>query len=350
MPRAAWVLLLLQGMLAGLGRLTALELKRVRMGRSVHLPCLPDAGIAHWIWTPKFPRCAGVSGEALLITPGASTRLVQPTRFRDRLTLQDESLVLSNVVMSDSGVFTCYQRNGKDVSTDLLVEGGCFNNISISFFPQQKVLFCKVCKTIDPLPDAALAFSWTINGLPPRKDALLGKSGARVVLDLGSKEDWGRWRCSALENPTWQAEHCFEPTDNYDYHPPADIETEGDAESEASWKSFIQVLMVGGAVLVLFLVAILFTCYFKRKSAQREKTKRSEEELRSMAGSTPAGAAVPIPERRPSGQRSCPPLSRSTSTGTSCDLLYVQLDHFPVQHDTKQPRLGDRATIYATIV
>ncbi|KAJ1134336.1 hypothetical protein NDU88_000788 [Pleurodeles waltl] len=370
MPRAAWVLMLLQGMLVGKGRLTVFDLRKVRMGRSLLLPCPSDAGTVQWIWTPRFPKCAGVSGEALLITPGASAMLEQPPRFRGRLSLQDESLLLRDAVMSDSGVFTCYQRDGTDISTDLLVEGGCFNNISISFFPSQKILFCKVCKMVDPVPDGAQAFSWTINGLPSRTDAILGKSGARVIPDLGSKEDWGRWRCSSLENPAWQAEYCFEPNANYDYHPPMDIEYEGDAESESSWKSLIQVLMVAGGVLVLLAVAILFTCYFKRKSEQRRK-KIKREEGESMAGEKantpgivvafqgrkggcrgppPAAVALPTTERRPSGQRSCPPLARSTSTGTSGDLLYVQLDHFPIQHDTKQQRLGERATIYATVV
>ncbi|XP_069491263.1 uncharacterized protein [Ambystoma mexicanum] len=349
MSRAPWALLLVQGVLMGQWRATAVTVERkTRQGRSVTLLCPPDTRGGHWTWQPRFPRCATVRGQPLPGSWGGPTGLGHLAQFQGRLSLVNGSLELRNAVMSDSGVFTCSGRPGGDSSIDLRVEGGCFNNIAITLTEEQ-LLFCKVCKMADAF-DELSAIVWTVNGEAPRKEALRGKLGARVAPDLSRDVDWGKWMCTSRGNPAWHAEYCIEPAD-VDYSPAADMEAENDAEQETTWKPLFRALVAAGSMLVLILAAILFACCLGWTSSDREKEKTSEEGLENTAGASSSEVMLPaLKEHLPRQRSQPPPETRSAPKKNSDDLLYVQLDHFPTKPDAQRPPPGDRVTIYATIV
>uniref|UniRef100_A0A674J262 G6b-B extracellular V-set Ig-like domain-containing protein n=1 Tax=Terrapene triunguis TaxID=2587831 RepID=A0A674J262_9SAUR len=80
-----------------------------------------------WVWSPRYPKCAGNPGDLLEIArlpPGPEP---PPAQFRGRLDPQSSSLgalLLRDLVMRDSGTFTCLGKSGAEPPIRLEVTGG----------------------------------------------------------------------------------------------------------------------------------------------------------------------------------------------------------------------------------
>uniref|UniRef100_A0A8C3SDT9 Ig-like domain-containing protein n=1 Tax=Chelydra serpentina TaxID=8475 RepID=A0A8C3SDT9_CHESE len=91
------------------------------------LPCGASGPRLRWVWSPRYPKCAGGPGDLLEIArlpPGPEP---PPAQFRGRLDPDPSapgSLRLRDLVMSDSGTFTCLGESGAQRPVWLEVTGG----------------------------------------------------------------------------------------------------------------------------------------------------------------------------------------------------------------------------------
>ncbi|KAM9119279.1 megakaryocyte and platelet inhibitory receptor G6b isoform 2-T2 [Pangshura tecta] len=181
-------------------------------GDQILLPCGAPGPWVRWVWAPRYPKCAGDPGnlEISWQPPGP-----EPPQFRGRLDpplSAPGALLLRDLLMSDSGTFTCRGASGPEPPVRLEVTGGCRNNLTVSSnwaSPSALTLRCRRC----PLLAGPASFRWFLNSQPlgnPRW-ATKRDHGATVRLDPSRRAAWGRWECRLLGAPPGGFEFCVEP-------------------------------------------------------------------------------------------------------------------------------------------
>ncbi|XP_044837330.1 megakaryocyte and platelet inhibitory receptor G6b-like isoform X3 [Mauremys mutica] len=122
MGSAVWVLLALLAPGPLRGSPPRLEVRGA--GDQILLPCGAPGPRLRWVWAPRYPKCAGDPGnlEIARLPPGP-----EPPQFRGRLDPHPSApgaLLLRDLVMSDSGTFTCHGESGPEPPVRLEVTGG----------------------------------------------------------------------------------------------------------------------------------------------------------------------------------------------------------------------------------
>ncbi|XP_065419178.1 uncharacterized protein LOC112061172 isoform X4 [Chrysemys picta bellii] len=213
MGSAVWVLLALLAPGPLWGSPPWLEVRGAR--GQILLPCGARGPRLRWVWSPRYPKCAGDPGDQLEIArlpPGPEPPLDQ---FRGRLDPHPSSLgalLLRDLVMSDSGTFTCHGESGAEPPIQLEVTGGCRNNLTVSSnrtSPSALTLRCQRC----PLLAGSASFRWFLNSQPLGNPGWATKSqlGATVRLDPSRRGAWGRWECHLIGTSSRGFEFCLEP-------------------------------------------------------------------------------------------------------------------------------------------
>ncbi|XP_029770219.1 uncharacterized protein LOC115271541 [Terrapene carolina triunguis] len=184
-------------------------------GGQILLLCGARGPRLRWVWSPRYPKCAGNPGDLLEIArlpPGPEP---PPAQFRGRLDPQSSSLgalLLRDLVMRDSGTFTCLGKSGAEPPIRLEVTGGCRNNLTVSSnrtSPSALTLHCQRC----PLLAGSASFRWFLNSQPlgNLRWATKGEQGATVRLDPSRRWAWGHWECRLLGVSSGGFELCVEP-------------------------------------------------------------------------------------------------------------------------------------------
>nr|XP_032629856.1 megakaryocyte and platelet inhibitory receptor G6b isoform X2 [Chelonoidis abingdonii] len=184
-------------------------------GDQILLPCGAPGPRVRWVWAPRYPKCAGNPGNLLEISwlpPGLEP---PPARFRGRLDPHPSApgvLLLRDLVMSDSGTFTCLRGSGPEPPIQLEVTGGCRNNLTVSSnwtSPSALTLRCGRC----PLSAGPASFRWFLKSQPLGNQLWATKRewGATVRLDPSRRAAWGHWECRRLGAASGGFEFCVEP-------------------------------------------------------------------------------------------------------------------------------------------
>ncbi|XP_053903996.1 uncharacterized protein LOC128848205 isoform X1 [Malaclemys terrapin pileata] len=213
MGLAVWVLLTL--LAPGPLRGSAPRLEVREAGGQILLLCGAQGPRLRWVWSPRYPKCASDPGDQLEIArlpPGPEPPLDQ---FRGRLDPHPSSLgalLLRDLVMSDSGTFTCHGESGAEPPIQLEVTGGCRNNLTVSSnqtSPSALTLHCQRC----PLLAGSAQFRWFLNSQPLGNRGWATKSqlGATVRLDPSRRGAWGHWECHLHGTSSRGFEFCLEP-------------------------------------------------------------------------------------------------------------------------------------------
>ncbi|XP_044837328.1 uncharacterized protein LOC123344896 isoform X1 [Mauremys mutica] len=210
MGSAVWVLLALLAPGPLRGSPPRLEVRGA--GDQILLPCGAPGPRLRWVWAPRYPKCAGDPGnlEIARLPPGP-----EPPQFRGRLDPHPSApgaLLLRDLVMSDSGTFTCHGESGPEPPVRLEVTGGCRNNLTISSnrtSPSALTLRCRRC----PLLPGPASFRWLLNAQPlgNQRWATKREYGATVRLDPSPRAAWGRWECRLRGAAPGGFEFCVEP-------------------------------------------------------------------------------------------------------------------------------------------
>ncbi|XP_039373005.1 uncharacterized protein LOC120392354 [Mauremys reevesii] len=210
MGSAVWVLLALLAPGPLRGSPPRLEVRGA--GDQILLPCGAPGPRLHWVWAPRYPKCAGDPGnlEIARLPPGP-----EPPQFRGRLDPHPSApgaLLLRDLVMSDSGTFTCHGESGPEPPVRLEVTGGCRNNLTVSSnrtSPSALTLRCRRC----PLLAGPASFRWVLNSQPlgNQRWATKREQGATVRLDPSRRAASGRWECRLLGAGPGGFEICLEP-------------------------------------------------------------------------------------------------------------------------------------------
>ncbi|XP_063148857.1 uncharacterized protein LOC134489915 [Candoia aspera] len=179
-------------------------------GEEASLPCEAVGPQTLWFWLPLDPKCAGTSTERVEINWHPTRNEVIPFRFNQRLIYQTpQSLLLKNLIMSDSGTYICRLSNGSETHTILQVTTGCHNNLFVSFrwlSLSSLQLNCRPCYT-----QKTDAFRWLLNSKRLGNPGWAKKSnmGSSVLLRPIQDKAWGRWECQSISNPESISEICL---------------------------------------------------------------------------------------------------------------------------------------------
>ncbi|KAK1155297.1 hypothetical protein AOXY_G27750 [Acipenser oxyrinchus oxyrinchus] len=190
-------------------------------GTAVSLLCTATGPSVNWLWIPKYHKCAGFQGSLKVIysVGQIGVHKVEVEVFKNRLDVISDintgtnSLVLKDVVASDSGRFTCCDRNGGRETYDLQVKAGCYKNIKITSLKLPRLgghvtLYCSFC-TSDPLTKNN-TFAWTFNGKPITytPEVIEGKRTLTIsqVRDIHE----GKWSCQSVKDPSQYSEYCLD--------------------------------------------------------------------------------------------------------------------------------------------
>ncbi|XP_067406902.1 megakaryocyte and platelet inhibitory receptor G6b [Emydura macquarii macquarii] len=323
-----WVLL---GLLApGPLRGSPPRLELGEAGAQVLLPCGAGPPPLRWVWSPRYPDCAGVTGDQLEIArlhPGPGPPLA---RFGGRLAPHPSApgaLLLRDLLMSDSGTFTCLGGAGAGRPTQLEVTGGCHHNLTVSSNWTSASVLTLHCQHCPPVAGPA-SYRWLLNHRPLGNQRWATKShrGATVQLDPTRRAAWGRWECHLLATPTGAFEFCLAPTPG----------AKGPGPEAWMWVAvLLAVLVLGGAGLGAWRL--------RRRRRDREgRDRKKPEKDRGAPGPSfslmeePRLGDAPVPQPR-SRERKVPDA-----------LLYTEVQHPPAA--CSPPPLQDGATVYATIV
>ncbi|XP_030399471.1 uncharacterized protein LOC115640718 isoform X3 [Gopherus evgoodei] len=212
MGSAVWVLLalLVPGLLWGFP--PRLEVRGA--GDQILLPCGAPGPQVRWVWAPQYPKCAGDPGNLEIARLPPRLEL-PPAQFRGRLDPHPSApgaLLLRDLVMSDSGTFTCLRESEPEPPIQLEVTGGCRNNLTVSSnwtSPLALTLRCHRC----PLLAGPASFRWFLKSRPlgNQRWATKRERGATVQLDPSRRAAWGRWECRLLGAASGGFEFCVEP-------------------------------------------------------------------------------------------------------------------------------------------
>ncbi|CAM5159244.1 unnamed protein product, partial [Eretmochelys imbricata] len=213
MGSAVWVLLALLAPGPLRGSPPQLEVRGA--GGQILLPCGASGSRLRWVWSPRYPKCAGVPGDLLEIArlpPGPEPPLAQ---FRGRLDPHPSalgSLLLRDLGMSDSGTFLCLGESGAQPPIRLEVTGGCRNNLTVSSNQTSPSALTLRCQRCPPLA-APASFRWFLNSRPlgNRRWATKREQGATVQLDPSRRAAVGRWECRLLHASSGGFEFCVAP-------------------------------------------------------------------------------------------------------------------------------------------
>ncbi|XP_053903859.1 megakaryocyte and platelet inhibitory receptor G6b-like [Malaclemys terrapin pileata] len=333
MGSAVWVLLALLAPGPLRGSPPRLEVREA--GGQILLPCGARGPRLRWVWSPRYPKCAGDPGDQLEIArlpPGPEP---PPAQFRGRLDPHPSSLgalLLWALVMSDSGTFTCHGESGAEPPIRLEVTGGCRNNLTVSSnqtSPSALTLHCQRC----PLLPGSVSFRWFLNSqsLGNRGWATKSQLGATVRLDPSRRGAWGRWECHPLGASSGGFEFCLEP--------PLGA---GGAGPSSEWGIWVVAAVLG------LIGAGLGAWHLWRWRRIRGRNRRNQNRKENKIGA-PGHRLCPLEEPRlgaKSTERRLVPQSRERKVpGT---LLYAEVQHPLVARAPAPPPHG--ATVYATIV
>ncbi|XP_025027251.1 uncharacterized protein LOC112541556 [Python bivittatus] len=329
-------------------------------GEEAPLSCEAVGYQTHWFWIPLDPKCADISTERVEINWNPTRNEVIPLRFNQRLRYQTpQSLLLKNLIMSDSGTYICRLSNGSETHTILHVTTGCHNNLFVSFHwlnVSSLQLNCHHCyiQKVD-------SFRWTLNskrlGNPPW--AKKSDKGSSVLLHPIQDKVWGRWECQSLSNPAWISEICLsspigekdedvastQPTLSASSHwsSPAVTrttevtQTHHDTDGVTTW---IWVLLLVGLTLVTAALGVTL-CFLKREfSGRYPHNNAARASGERMAQTDFTSVRNPIRKKKIGKQESLD--ERSVS------LYYAQLQHS--QGKSPPVQAPDNATVYAVIV
>ncbi|XP_058865367.1 uncharacterized protein LOC131707145 isoform X3 [Acipenser ruthenus] len=190
-------------------------------GTAISLQCTATGPSVNWLWIPKYHKCAGFQGSLKVIYSVGQTGVhkMEVEVFKNRLEVISDlktgtnSLVLKDVVASDSGRFTCCDRNGGRETYDLQVKAGCYKNIKITSSKLPRLgghvtLYCSSC-TSDPLTKNN-TFAWNFNGKPISytPEVIEGKRTLTIsqVRDIHE----GKWSCQSVKDPSQHSEYCLD--------------------------------------------------------------------------------------------------------------------------------------------
>ncbi|XP_066579583.1 uncharacterized protein LOC136771290 [Amia ocellicauda] len=282
-------------------------------GGEVHISCSAKGPEITWDWEPKYPKCAGVKGNWQLIysIDKSGNHRVESGRFRNRLTVTGDPefiLELKDAVMSDAGVYSCYDRAGHWDSVHLSVNAGCYKNLKVtpsnqSVSPRVGESFSFICSHCDSTEPPATGFDWSLNGQPINRGSrgfVMGKK--HLTIQRVDERHEGRVTCGSGGQRT---ELCL-TVDNTSLGstatpPPGDPTLRPTTEQPGGGREW----MIPGTVLaavaaVMGLVAAVWIC--KTMKHRQKRTKSSVSDTTTLNESTvmtysPAGQDQSIPSQ-----------------------------------------------------
>ncbi|CAM4668719.1 unnamed protein product [Caretta caretta] len=330
MGSAVWVLLALLAPGPLRGSPPQLEVRGA--GGQILLPCGASGSRLRWVWSPRYPKCAGVPGDLLEIArlpPGPEPPLAQ---FRGRLDPHPSalgSLLLRDLGMSDSGTFLCLGESGAQPPIRLEVTGGCRNNLTVSSNQTSPSALTLRCQRCPPLA-APASFRWFLDSRPlgNRRWATKREQGATVRLDPSRRAAVGRWECRLLHASSGGFEFCVAPP-------------LGATGPGSEWGIWVAVL---AAVLVLIGAGLGAWRLWRRRRGRNRRNRNKRENETGAAGPSLSPLEEPRLGAKSTERRLVPQRGESKVPGT---LLYAEVQHPLVAFAPPPPPHG--ATVYATI-
>ncbi|XP_041091387.1 uncharacterized protein LOC121304359 isoform X2 [Polyodon spathula] len=170
-----------------------------------------------WLWFPKHSKCARENAMKIIYTIDKQGNKTSVERFKKRLTLRGDptagkhALVLSDSVMSDSGIYSCSDTKTTVQCYELEIIEGCYRNVQIEIRSvagaEGVALACFSCAD----KKQTEAFNWTFNekpvsGLP---GVTLTRSST-IIIKKVTAEDEGKWTCASADNPSQFSEYCLD--------------------------------------------------------------------------------------------------------------------------------------------
>ncbi|CAM4639258.1 unnamed protein product [Lepidochelys olivacea] len=356
MGSAVWVLLALLAPGPLRGSPPQLEVRGA--GGQILLPCGASGSRLRWVWSPRYPKCAGVPGDLLEIArlpPGPEPPLAQ---FRGRLDPHPSalgSLLLRDLGMSDSGTFLCLGESGAQPPIRLEVTGGCRNNLTVSSNQTSPSALTLRCQRCPPLA-APASFRWFLDSRPlgNRRWATKREQGATVRLDPSRRAAVGRWECRLLHASSGGFEFCVVPplgaTGSPPPHthapacptaPPAGSDPASVTGPGSEWGIWVA---VPAAVLVLIGAGLGAWRLWRRRWGRNRRNRNKRENETGAAGPNLSPLEEPRLGAKSTERRLVPQRGESKVPGT---LLYAEVQHPLVACAPPPPPHG--ATVYATI-
>ncbi|KAK1151684.1 hypothetical protein AOXY_G31966, partial [Acipenser oxyrinchus oxyrinchus] len=308
-----------------------------------------------WLWFPKHFKCAGESSMKIIYTIDMYGNKTSVQRFKKRLTLRgdpragEHALVLSDSVMSDSGIYSCADSKKPIQSYELEVTAGCYHNVQIKNRSRSRtervILSCSSCADGKQIKN----FSWTFNGKPVNDLQGIKQTRSAIIIQKVTTDDEGKWVCASVDDPSQFSEYCLDlgsktgRKDNEHKYPKNTTQVTGlnknDSETDGKGGLSDPLKAVIVVALVLIVMVLVTSLWLYRRKRSRRYGFRVKIEIKLSPNcdfSTPVSVGT--------GQ---------AMTGTATQQEEVEVQYASINHgQTKRqqrPLSVEESTVYSAV-